>query len=155
MNMPMSIAIAFHILAAVIWVGGMFFAYMALRPAAGALDPMVRLALWRRTFAKFFPWVWAAVAVLLASGYYMLFAVFGGFAGAGWHIHVMHLIGWVMILLYGHVYFAPYKQLIRGVESEDPAEAKQGLDRIRQIVAINTVLGLANAVVGAAGRYWY
>ena len=33
----MAIAIPLHLLAAVIWVGGMFFAYMALRPVAASL----------------------------------------------------------------------------------------------------------------------
>ena len=43
----MAIAIALHLLAAVIWVGGMFFAYMALRPAAASLlEPPLRLPLW-------------------------------------------------------------------------------------------------------------
>ena len=34
-----TIPLALHLLAAVIWVGGMFAAYVCLRPAAGALDP--------------------------------------------------------------------------------------------------------------------
>jgi hypothetical protein len=31
------------------------------------------------------PWVWTAVLLLLASGYSMVFIVFGGFAGAKYH----------------------------------------------------------------------
>ena len=69
----MSIALTFHILAIVIWVGGMFFAYMALRPAAASvLEPQQRLTLWSAVFARFFPWVWLAVISILASGYWML-----------------------------------------------------------------------------------
>ena len=79
----MPLLIALHVLAAVVWVGGMFFAYMVLRPSAGPLDPPARLALWQRVFGRFFPWVWASIAVLLISGYTMLFVHFGGFAGAG------------------------------------------------------------------------
>jgi len=38
---------ALHVLAAVVWVGGMFFAWMVLRPAAvSALQPPERLMLW-------------------------------------------------------------------------------------------------------------
>jgi uncharacterized membrane protein len=33
MNLPMGIALALHVLSAVVWVGGMFFAYLCLRPA--------------------------------------------------------------------------------------------------------------------------
>jgi uncharacterized membrane protein len=36
------IGVAFHVVAAVIWVGGMFFALMVLRPSTGPLDPPTR-----------------------------------------------------------------------------------------------------------------
>ena len=87
--MIIDVGIAVHILASVVWVGGMFFAYLALRPAAGALDPQTRLGLWERVFGNFFPWVWASVVALLASGYAMVFLFFEGFAGVGVHVHVM------------------------------------------------------------------
>src|SRR3712207_2743588 len=103
----MVLALLLHSLAAAVWVGGMFFAYMALRPAAGALEPPQRLTLWRGTFDRFFPWVWAAVAALLVSGYAMIFLYFGGFSGAGLHVHVMHGIGLVMMALFAHLFFAP------------------------------------------------
>src|SRR5579864_8246489 len=94
--------LALHILAAVIWVGGMFFAHQMLRPAAGALEPGVRLPLWRRVFRRFFPWVWVSIAALLLSGYGMVFWGFGGFAQVGLHVHVMQAIGIVMMLAYAH-----------------------------------------------------
>ena len=56
-----ALALALHILGAVVWVGGMFAAYMCLRPAAGPLEPPARLKLWRAFFGKFFPWVWLAI----------------------------------------------------------------------------------------------
>ena len=57
-----------HLLAALIWVGGMFFAYVVLRPAAvEALEPPQRLRLWDAAFRRFFVWVWGAVVVLPAS----------------------------------------------------------------------------------------
>ena len=71
------IAISLHVLAAVIWVGGMFFAYMALRPvAAKLLEPAVRLSLWVRTLTRFFIWVWLAVIIVPVSGYWMIFSAF-------------------------------------------------------------------------------
>src|SRR3974390_3477907 len=95
-----SLALILHILGAVVWVGGMFAAYVCLRPAAGALEPPQRLLLWRRFFAKFFPWVWVSLLLLLGSGYWMLLTTFGGFKGAPLYIHVMQGIGWVMIALF-------------------------------------------------------
>jgi len=66
----MALAFTLHLLAVVIWVGGMFFAYMALRPVAGTLlEPPVRQALWAGVFKRFFPWVWASIVVLLGTGF--------------------------------------------------------------------------------------
>jgi uncharacterized membrane protein len=81
-----ALAFALHILGAVVWVGGMFAIYVCLRPALVTLETPQRLQLMRATFQKFFPWVWIAILLLLASGYWMLFTTFGGFAGAGLHV---------------------------------------------------------------------
>src|SRR5271165_4219998 len=89
----MMVGIAFHILAAVIWVGGMFFAIMILRPSVGSLESSARLTLWRRVLSRFFPWVWLCVAVLLASGVAMVFLGFGNFAAAGTYVHAMMATG--------------------------------------------------------------
>src|SRR4029434_7609868 len=87
-----ALAFALHILSAVVWVGGMFAIYVCLRPALVTLEPPQRLRLIRVTFQKFFPWVWSAILLLLASGYWMVFTVFGGFAGARLHVPLMPLI---------------------------------------------------------------
>jgi len=138
----------------VVWVGGMFLAYVVLRPAAGMLEPPARLALWRGVFERFFPWVWASIAALLLSGYGMLFLALGGFAGAGVHVHVMNLLGLIMMALFLHLWFAPWRRLLRALDGGDTAAAAQQLGQIRTIVAINLSLGLITAVVGASGRYW-
>ena len=150
----MSVLIVLHALAAVVWVGGMFFAYLVLRPAAGPLEAPVRFALWRRVLGRFFPWVWASVAVLLASGYTMLFLYFGGFAGAGIHIHLMQVTGIVMMLLFMRMYFAPWPRFERAVEAGAFDQAAVQLNRIRRIVGINLVLGLITVGLGASGRFW-
>ncbi|HEU4476440.1 MAG TPA: CopD family protein [Methyloceanibacter sp.] len=150
----MTILLALHALAAVIWVGGMFFAYMVLRPAAGPLETPARFQLWQRVLVRFFPWVWASVAVHLATGYGMLFAFFGGFAGAGAHIHVMQVTGIVMTLLFMHLYLAPWPRFSRAVAAGSFDQAAAQLNQIRLIVATNLVLGLITVVVGASGRYW-
>jgi uncharacterized membrane protein len=144
----------FHILAAVIWVGGMFFAHQMLRPAAGALEPAQRLPLWRRVFARFFPWVWISIVALLASGYGMVFFALGGFARVGLHVHIMQGIGIIMMLAFAHLYFAPWQRFRRAVDAGDLAGAASQLEQIRMIVTVNLVLGLIVVVIGATGRYW-
>jgi len=150
----MILGLILHILGAVIWVGGMFFAYVVLRPYAGTLEPPDRLALWHGVFRRFFPWVWASIAALLISGYGMLFLALGGFGAAGVHVHIMNLLGLIMIALFLHLYFAPWRRLQRAVEASDHADAARQLGQIRMIVAINLGLGLLTSVIGASGRYW-
>lgn len=150
----MALLLALHVLAAVVWVGGMFLAYMVLRPAAGPLEPPLRLALWHRVFGRFFPWVWVSIVLLLVSGYFMLFRYFGGFAGAPLHIHVMQGTGIVMMLLFLHLFFVPWRRFGHAVAGNVVAEAAKQLDQIRRIVAINLVLGLLTVIVGASGRFW-
>jgi uncharacterized membrane protein len=149
-----ALALALHILGAVVWVGGMFAAYMCLRPAAGPLDPPVRLKLWSAFFQKFFPFVWIAILLLLASGYWMVFMTFGGMARVGLHVHVMQGIGWVMIALFAWLFHGPWLAFKRAVDANDWPKAAPQLDRIRQIISINLPLGLVVAIVGATGRYW-
>ncbi len=148
-----AVAIALHVLAASIWVGGMFFAHMALRPAAGGLEAAARLALWRRVFDRFFPWVWGAVAALLVTGYWMIFE-FGGFAAVGARVHLMHAVAWAMMLIYAFLYFVPYRRLGAALDrGEAPAGAPE-LARIRRLMTINLTLGLIVVAVAAGGRAW-
>ena len=150
----LTVGVAFHIVAAVIWVGGMFFAHMVLRPSAGPLDPPVRLALWERVFSRFFPWVWAAVVVLLVSGFAMVLWGLGGFGKVGTYVNIMMGMGIIMMLIYGHLYFVPWRRFRAAVASADWPTAAQNIDQIRLLVTINLILGLITVVVGASGRYY-
>ncbi|WP_298136672.1 CopD family protein [Acidiferrobacter sp.] len=147
----MSYLIAIHGLFAVLWVGGMFFAYMILRPAAQPLEAAQRLSLWARTFGRFFPWVWGAVVVLPVSGYYLAITRFGGMAALPPFINIMQVLGIVMILLYLHIFFAPYRRLRQGVVAGDFVKAGHALGQIRRLVAINMVLGLITIFIALVG----
>jgi uncharacterized membrane protein len=147
------LAITLHLLAAVIWVGGMFFAYMALRPAASFLEPSLRLPLWSQTFRRFFPWVWVSVITLLASGFWLI-KQYGGMGEVGPHVHIMLLLGIIMILMFLHVFFAPHKKLGRAVESQDWETGAKALNQIRLLISINLLLGLIVTVIGSAGQFY-
>jgi uncharacterized membrane protein len=153
-NAIATVALIAHILAAIVWVGGMFFAYFMLRPASASLDPAVRLELWSRVLGRFFSWVYAAIVLLLASGFGMVFGVFGGFARLALHIQLMMGIGIVMMLIFFHLYFAPWRRFRAAVARRDWAEGSRQLGQIRLIVAVNLALGLLTAAIGASGRYW-
>jgi uncharacterized membrane protein len=149
-----TVALAFHMLGAVVWVGGMFAAYVCLRPAAGALEAPQRLRLWRNFFARFLPWVWASVLLLLASGYWMLISSFGGFAHAPLYINLMQTIGWIMIALFVWLFHGPWLAFKRAADAQEWPKAAASLNRIRQIIMVNLPLGLIVAVIGGTGRFW-
>jgi uncharacterized membrane protein len=152
--MQTTLALAVHVFGAVVWVGGMFAAYVCLRPAAGALEPPQRLALWRRFFAKFFPWVWVSLLLLLGSGYWMLLTTFGGFKGAPLYIHLMQGIGWLMVLLFLWLFHGPWLKFKRAVDAKDWPAAGAQIELIRQVIMVNLPLGLIVVVIGGTGRYW-
>jgi uncharacterized membrane protein len=149
-----TIALILHIFSAVVWVGGMFFALIVLRPATAALEPGARLDLWLRVFERFFVWVFAAIVLLLATGYAMVFGVYAGFRGIGLHVHLMQGLGFVMMLLFFHLYFAPWRRFRAALGRRDQAAAAAQLGQIRTIVAVNLLLGLVTVAVGSSGRYW-
>jgi uncharacterized membrane protein len=150
----MGVALLLHALAVVVWVGGMFFAYVILRPvAASQLEPPFRLALWAGVFGRFFPWVFGAIAVTLATGLWMVLAVFGGFGASGLYINLMFWLGLVMMLIFLHVFFAPYRRLRVAVEQADWAAGGKYLAQIRVLVGINTLLGLLVIAIATGGRY--
>jgi uncharacterized membrane protein len=151
--MGIILALAFHILGAVIWVGGMFAAYVCLRPAAGSLEASRRLQLWRNFFQKFFLWVWASV-LLLASGYWMLIMRFGGFAHAPLYVNLMQAVGWVMIALFVWLFHGPWLAFKRAADAQEWPAAAASLNRIRQIIMVNMPLGLIVVVIGGTGARW-
>ncbi len=150
----MNIAISLHVLAAVIWVGGMFFAHMVLRISAGELEPASRLALWSRVFKRFFAWVWLSIFLLLSSGYWMVVNIWGGFSNLPIYLHIMHGLGCLMFLLFLYIWFVPYKRFKKALASEELQQAAACMNKIRLFVTTNLVFGLINSVLGASGRYW-
>lgn len=150
----MALLVVLHVLAAVVWVGGMVFAYMFLRPVAGAqLEPPARLTLWAGVFGRFFPWVWGSVALLLGTGFYMIFGPLGGMGGVGPHVHTMMVVGILMMAIFLHIYFSPYGRLKRAVAAQDWPAGGKALAQIRTFVGINTVLGLVTVAVASGGGY--
>ncbi|MEM8951695.1 MAG: CopD family protein [Pseudomonadota bacterium] len=150
----MTLGLIIHSLLAVLWVGGMFFAYGILRPSLSEWEALDRLKLWRGVFKRFFPWVWMSVLGLLLTGYYMIVFGFGGFSAVGLHVHIMHLTGLIMVALFLYLFHVPWLAFKRAVDKEDVAVAAKQLARIRQVVGANLALGLLTVAIGSSGRYW-
>ena len=140
----MAFGIAIHALAAVVWVGGMFFAYVVLRPSLSVLEPIQRIALHTQVFRRFFLVVWHAMPLILLSGFAVLFGFYGGPAFVGWNVHVMMLLGLIMSAIFLLIVFGPYARFRR---TTDRTTAAASIDRIRKLIGVNLVLGLVTIVV--------
>ena len=136
--------LAVHVLCAVIWVGGMFFAYLVLRPSLSVLEPMQRIALHTQIFRRFFLIVWHVMPLILVSGFAAIFGLYGGPATAPWNISVMMLLGLIMSAVFLLIVFGPYARFRR---STDRTTMVASIDRIRKLIGVNLVLGIATVVV--------
>jgi len=135
-----------HLAAAILWVGGMAFVMVALRsPVNAQLAPAVRLPLMAAVLGRFFILVWACIAVLLATGLPPLLAVGMKAAPLGWHL--MLGIGLLMMLVFAHIWFAPFRRLRQAVAAADWPEGGRRIGQIVLLAKLN--LGLAWIAIAA------
>lgn len=135
---------AVHVLCAVVWVGGMFFAYVVLRPSLTVLEPPQRMALHGQVFRRFFLIIWHVMPLIILTGLAMIFAVFGGMAGVRWNVHVMLLLGLVMAAIFLAIFFGPYRTF-------RAAPGPASLNSIRKLIGINLAIGLFVTVIAVLG----
>ena len=137
----------FHLAAGLVWLGGMSTLIWAVRPVAVAqLAPPVRIPFLTRVLARFFAAVALCITILLVTGGLMLAGVDLHIAPKGWH--AMLGVGLLMCLIFGHIFFVPFRRLQRASALGDwPAAAAQ-LRQIHFLVLTNFALGwLAVAAV--------
>jgi len=138
-----------HLMAVILWVGGMLFAHCFLRPAAAQLEPPVRLRLMASVLGPFLNAVLAAIVLILFSGAVMIgqeasqAAQTGGafFMPRSWTL--MASGGLVMTAIYAYIRFVLYPQLRAAVAAADWPQGGQAMGGIRRWVGINLLLGIA------------
>ena len=129
-----------HIAGAIFWMGGMAFVVMSLRPALHAgWEPPQRLPLMVQVLRRFFVVVIVSIVLLLATGVALLLQVPGAQAPLGWH--VMAGLGIVMMLVFGHIFFAPWRRAQRAVAAQDWPAGGKAMNQIAMLVKINLALG--------------
>lgn len=154
-SLDMSVLIALHVLAAVIWVGGLFFLLLVVRPAGSALPVGDRLPLFSKMLGRFFLWVWLSVITLLITGYVMI-VMLGGMAAVPTYVDIMQGLGWIMFLMFGHLFFAPWRRMRTALEAGALMDAGRALNQIRILASVVLVLGLVVVVIAAGGAYgWF
>jgi len=142
--------LALHIVCAVLWVGGMFFAYVIVRPSLSVIEPPQRLLLHTQIFRRFFLVVWHVMPLLLLSGFILLFGLFGGMANVPWNIQAMMGIGILMAAIFVVLVFGPYARFRR---TTDRARMTANIDSIRKLIGVNLVLGLITVVIAALSQF--
>ena len=135
---------ALHLLCAVLWVGGMFFAYVVLRPSMAAIEAPQRMLLHTRVFKLFFLVIWHAMPLILITGFAMVFAFGPGMAGEPWQVHAMLGLGLLMALVFLLIFFGPYRQFRRTI---DRTRMASSLDNIRKLIGVNLILGLLTVII--------
>lgn len=136
-----------HLFAVLVWVGGMFFAYILLRPAAvKALQQPERLRLLNTVLLRFFNWVWVAIGVLLVTGFFLIYR-YGGIVYLARHNHIMLASGLAMMVIHGYVFFASYVPFSVHVARKRWEEAEKRLGSMRKLVMLNLLLGLLTIMV--------
>lgn len=146
-----------HILAILLWVGGMIFSHCFLRPAVASLEPPQRLRLMRDVLGRFFNAVLGAVVLTLASGVWMLGRVARQVVESGGSFQMPHswitmaILGVIMAAIFGHIRFALYKRLNRAVQAEQWPAAAQAMASLKTWVTVNLVLGLLTIAVVVLG----
>src|ERR1700712_2916634 len=132
-----------HLLCAVLWVGGMFFAYVVLRPSLAAIEAPQRMLLHTQVFKKFFLVIWHAMPLILLSGMAMI-ALRWDMATAPWQINAMMGLGLLMSAVFLAIFFGPYRQFRRTIDRNRMASS---LNNIRKLIGVNLILGLMTVVV--------
>ena len=134
---------ALHLLCAVLWVGGMFFAYVVLRPSMAAIEAPQRMLLHTRVFKKFFLVIWHAMPLIIISGFAMI-GLHWNMATAPWQINAMISLGLLMAAVFLAIFFGPYRQFRRTTDRNRMAAS---LDSIRKLIGVNLILGLVTVVI--------
>ncbi len=151
----MAVATTLHILSVIVWIGGMFFAHIALRPVvASLLEPPIRLQLMAQVLERFFLWVWIAVILLWITGIWIIFGFFDGMASVKISIHIMLTLAILMTVLYIYIFFIPFPNLKREISAENFQQAGKHLAKIRSIIGFNLLLGIITVIIATGGRYF-
>ena len=137
-----------HLIAGIVWMGGMTFMLFALRPAVIlTLEAQPRAMLMGAVWKRFYALVLVAIVALFATGTHLYTATFRaarlatgeGGVPLGWNI--MLVLGITMILIFGHIYFAGFKKYKRAVSAAQWPLAAKAAGLMHTMTLVNFTLG--------------
>lgn len=143
--MGRNLLVLIHLIAVIVWIGGMFFAHFCLRPVAAAqLQPPQRLPLLTAVLGLFFKFVGLALVLLWGSGL-IRFAQVGAAIPPHWH--AMAGLALVMTLIFALIVFRYFRSMRAAVKIADWPSAGRAMNTIRSLVLTNLMLGLITVAV--------
>ncbi len=142
-----------HLVAVVVWIGGMMFAHFCLRPAAlDTLQPPQRLPLMSSALGRFFVIVGWSLALLWGSGIAMFAHQYYGGATPPWSWNAMAAIAALMTLLFAAIALRRHPRMRAALETGELPAAAAALDGIRRLVVANLALGWLTMAIATLGR---
>ena len=144
-----------HLVAGILWMGGMAFMLLALRPAATALlQPPERLMLMGAVWKRFFPVVLVSIVALFTTGTNLYTTAFRAIKAAtgqgsvplGWNM--MLVLGLLMMVIFAYIYWGVFAKFKRAMVALDWPLAGKVAAQVHRLMVTNFVLGwLAIAAV--------
>lgn len=149
-----ALSIILHLLAINVWVGGTFFTVVILPHAAASLEPAERHPFMRIVFKRFFFWVWLAMMILISTGGWMIYRVFGGIINAPLYVVLMMSITLLMGCVFLLIYFGSYRLYVQSLKQENLSDSERHLDYISLLSKINMALGICVVLVIGGGPHF-
>jgi uncharacterized membrane protein len=149
-----ALSIILHLLAINVWVGGTFFTVVILPHAAASLEPAERHPFMRIVLKRFFFWVWLAMMILISTGGWMIYRVFGGIINAPLYVVLMMSITLLMVCVFLLIYFGSYRLYVQSLKQENLSDSERHLDYISLLSKINMALGICVVLVIGGGPHF-
>ena len=137
-----------HTIGAVLWIGGMAYALIVLRPAIAVLEPAARMQMHMQSLRRFLRLTWHAMPLVLITGWIMVFTLYGGFQNLPWAVNAMQTTGLLMAGVFAYLALGPFKRFRRAIR---PGPELVG--RMRKLMLVNLVLGGLVLVFASIGHF--
>jgi uncharacterized membrane protein len=148
-----TIAFPLHVLAAIVFVGGVFSAVTVSHPLARGLSTEPASVLWQQALGRVFAWAWGSLLLTVATGIILVSLKFGGFSGVP-PIHRANMaIGIPAMWLFGYAFFGPWQRYRRAIARGELTAAYRALSGVRVLMGVTLGLALLASVLSAVGRY--
>lgn len=149
---PIGVTIAvlsLHVIGAALWVGGLGYAIIVLRPSIAVLDqPAARIQLHLQSMKRFLRLTWHIMPLVLLTGWVMVFTLYGGFAALPWAVNAMQAGALIMTAIFLYLYFGPFRRFRRAIRP-----GPELIGRMRTLVTINLVIGVLVLVFASIGHF--